>query len=86
MCEKLLTREVKAVIIDVSKGKNTLKGVVPMKINNLPNNYNHYEWIVARMVEGAAWYYGTWHDRDKANEVALEVDGYVIASSMARPA
>ncbi len=22
------------------------------------------------------WYYGTWADRDRANEVALDLDGY----------
>ena len=46
-----------------------------MKINNLPNNYKNYAFVVARWVDGEYWFWGCWNDRNAANEAALEEDG-----------
>lgn len=49
-----------------------------MTINNMPNTTKKY--IVARRVDGELWFWGSWDDRDRANEVALEIGGEVIAA------
>lgn len=51
-----------------------------MTINNMPNATKKY--IVARRVDGALWFWGSWDDRNKANEVALEIGGEVIAAEI----
>lgn len=35
-------------------------------------------WIVAREVDGELWYYGSWEEKEKAQEVAWEVGGIVV--------
>lgn len=47
-------------------------------INNMPNYAKDYEYIVARRVKGALWFWGAYNDRDIANEVAIEENGIVI--------
>ena len=49
-----------------------------MTINNMPNATEKY--IVARRVDGDLWFWGSYADRDRANEVALEIGGEVIAA------
>lgn len=46
-----------------------------MKIYNKPEQTE--EFIVARDVEGEKWYWGSWDDRDRANEVAIQIGGEV---------
>lgn len=46
-----------------------------MKINNLPDNYKNYAYVVARKVDGDLWFWGCYNDRNRANEAALEMDG-----------
>ena len=48
-----------------------------MKVNNLPNNAKKY--IVARHDEKwNLWYWDSFEDENKANEVAMEVFGEVV--------
>lgn len=50
-------------------------------INNLPTYANEYKYIVARRVDGELWFWGAWNDRNKANEVAIEIGGEVSLMS-----
>jgi len=49
-------------------------------INNLPTYANEYKYIVARRIDGELWFWGAWNDRNKANEVALEIEGEVVTN------
>ena len=49
-------------------------------INNLPAYANEYKYIVARRIDGELWFWGAWNDRNKANEVALEICGEVVTN------
>ena len=51
-----------------------------MKINNLPNNYKNYAYVVARRVDGDLWFWGCFNDRNRANEMALEESGETWAT------
>lgn len=51
-----------------------------MKINNLPDNYKNYAYVVARKVDGDLWFWGCYNDRNRANETALEMDGETWAT------
>lgn len=54
-----------------------------MKVNNLPNNYEKYGYLVVVENNGAWWFYGAWtSDRNGANEQALEVGGRVVRPYM----
>ena len=46
-----------------------------MKINNLPENFKEYAFIVARRIDDDLWFWGCFNDRNKANQVAIEIDG-----------
>ena len=48
------------------------------KINNMPANTRRF--IVARRVNGALWFWGSWDDRNTANEVAMEIGGITFDS------
>ena len=49
-----------------------------MKINNMPEYANHYEFVVVREVEGELWFYGAYRDGFKAEEVASEIHGAIV--------
>jgi hypothetical protein len=49
-----------------------------MEIKNMPEYANHYEFVVAREVEGDLWFYGAYRDGFKADQVAVEIHGVVI--------
>ena len=49
-----------------------------MKINNMPEYANHYEFVVVREVEGELWFYGAYRDGFKAEEVASEIRGIIV--------
>ena len=51
-------------------------------INNLPTYANKYKYIVARRVDGELWFWGAWNDRNKANEVAIEIGGEVVTNKL----
>lgn len=48
------------------------------KINNLPASANHYEFVVARLVDDELWYYGAYRDGFHADQVAYSVGGIII--------
>lgn len=49
-----------------------------MMINNLPQYASEYEYIVAREVEDELWFWGAFSDSEKAEQVAIEVNGIVV--------
>lgn len=54
-----------------------------MIINNLPLSACEHKYIVAREVENLGLYYwGAWDNHEKAEQVAREVDGIVIATEL----
>lgn len=60
-------------------GKETLKERkvrTMMNINNMPATAR--TWIVAREVDGELWYYGSWEEKEKAQEVAYDVGGVMV--------
>lgn len=48
------------------------------KINNKPEYADHYEFMVARQVDGELWFYGAYRDGFKADQVASEIHGIVL--------
>lgn len=46
-------------------------------IHNLPEN--HKAFVVARDIDGELWFWGSWDDRNAANEAALKIGGVMIA-------
>ena len=49
-----------------------------MKIQNMPEYADHYEFVVAREIDGELWFWGAYADGYKANQVAHDVAGVVI--------
>ena len=47
-------------------------------INNQPEYASHYEFIVARFVDGEYWFWGAYTDGYKADTVATAIAGVVI--------
>ena len=48
---------------------------VKVSVFNLPPDYKKY--VVARYVDGKLWFWGSWDDKDRADEVAEEIGGIV---------
>ena len=48
------------------------------KVNNVPEYYTNYEYMVAREVDDAMWFWGCYHDFDDALACAQELGGVVI--------
>ena len=53
-----------------------------MKINNIPEYAKEYRFIVARKDtdDNSLWFWGAWNNRNKANEVAIEIGGEVVTN------
>lgn len=49
-------------------------------INNLPNYYTNYPFLVARRVDGNWWFWGCYSTRERAARVAWDEDGEVFTS------
>lgn len=47
-----------------------------IEVNNLPT-YPLDKYIVVKAIGTEFWFYGTYPDKDKALEVAFEVDGFI---------
>lgn len=45
---------------------------------NAPESASHYEFVVAREIDGDFWYWGAYSDGWKADQVAYEIGGVVI--------
>lgn len=52
-----------------------------VKINNLPNYANDYEFIVARKSGGEYWFWGAYSDVTRAERAAMEIGGAVIRNA-----
>ena len=50
------------------------------QINNYKSYADQYKYIVARRIDGELWFWGAWNDRNKANEVAIEIGGEVVTN------
>lgn len=48
------------------------------KINNMSENANKYEFIVARECDGEFWFWGAYKDGFKAASAAQEINGVVF--------
>ena len=49
-----------------------------LKINNKPEYADHYEFMVARQIDGELWFYGAYRNGFKADQIASEIGGVVI--------
>lgn len=49
-----------------------------MKIQNMPEYANHYEFVVAREIDGELWFWGAYADGHKANQIAHDIAGVII--------
>ncbi len=49
-----------------------------LEINNKPEYADHYEFMVARQIDGKLWFYGAYRNGFKAYQVAAEIDGIVV--------
>lgn len=53
-----------------------------MTINNLPAYAATCPYIVARFADGELWFWGAYHDRDRANEDAMEIRGMTLTADL----
>lgn len=53
---------------------------IMMTIQNVAEYAKNYKYIVVRRVNGELYFWGAWNDRDKANEVAIEIGGEVVTN------
>ena len=49
-----------------------------MNLMNAPEYADHYEFVVAREIDGDLWFWGAYADGFKADKVAYEIGGVVI--------
>ncbi len=49
-----------------------------LNLINAPEYASHYEFVVAREIDGDYWFWGAYADGFKADRVAREIDGIVI--------
>ena len=53
-----------------------------LNVNNLPETFRNYNWLVCSVVDGELWYYGVYTDHDKASEVAVYIGGVVVLPTL----
>ncbi len=56
-----------------------MEGKFRLKINNAPNKLNRF--VVARVVDGELWFYGSFDIADRAEEARNEIDGLILETS-----
>ena len=50
-----------------------------MRIKNVNNcDIDHDRYVVARLVDGELWFWGSWSDKDAAQRVAWSFDNGVV--------
>ena len=49
-----------------------------MRINNVPTT--HKRFVVARIVDGECWYWGSWDNADDAQRIATELEGDCVVA------
>lgn len=50
---------------------------VNIKVNNLPETYKNYNYIICNLVEGNLWYYGADNDIKKLEKIKEENKEYL---------
>ena len=55
-------------------------GEFTAKVLNVANYALDKEFIIARSVSGALWFYGATDDAYRAHKIAVEVDGVVLVN------
>ncbi len=53
-----------------------------IKIHNQPQYAKDYEFMVLRKVDNEYWFYGAYEDGFKAEQIALSLEGGVIAHNL----
>lgn len=46
------------------------------EVNNLPDEIDKY--VVARVCDGELWFWGTWDDKDEAENVVNDVENGIV--------
>lgn len=49
-----------------------------MKINNLPNYAKDHRFIVYRVVNGEAWFWGAYDEVSEASNAMMDIDGCIV--------
>ena len=49
-----------------------------MNLINAPEYASHYEFVVAREIDGDFWFWGAYSDGFKAEQAALEIGGIIV--------
>ena len=49
------------------------------KVNNLPDEPKRY--VVARLIDGEFWFWGSYEAEDRANRVAKDIEGVVLENA-----
>lgn len=56
-----------------------MEGKFRLKINNAPNKLDRF--VVARVVDGELWFYGSFDIADRADKARDEIDGLILEAS-----
>jgi hypothetical protein len=51
-------------------------GGLRVTVNNLPDEPKRY--VVARVIDGELWFWGSYEDEDRAKQAAKEIEGVVL--------
>lgn len=70
ICSNCLRRDEREAELEIAREQT--------HIINLPESALDYRFAVARDEDGSLWFWGAYDDRDKANNIAEEVDGVVV--------
>lgn len=46
------------------------------EVNNLPDEIDKY--VIARVCDGELWFWGTWDDKDEAENVVNDVENGIV--------
>lgn len=56
-------------------------GTAQIKVNNVAEYAGEDRYWVVRIVDGEAWFYGSWETEKEATKVAKEVGGMVVENT-----
>lgn len=51
-----------------------------VKVENISNQSRQY--VVARLVDGKLWYWGSWDDKKSADKVAMEFSNGIVVENI----
>ena len=66
------------IIQTVKENKQAHERGNKMKINNMPEYANEYKYIVATVWNSELWFYGAYETKEKALDVAWQLDAIFI--------